>query len=99
MSYVFGDSDLAAYRLRLLAEVFAPCTREFLKRAAPGRYRQAVDLGCGPAYSTHLLAETLRCDRAVGIDSSEHFISLARRSATDTMRFWLHDFTTVPFPA
>src|SRR5213082_3406201 len=98
MSYAFGDSDQAAYRLGLLAEAFAPCTRGFLERAAAGQYAQIVDLGCGPGYSTHLLAETVRCERVVGIDSSAPFISLARQSATASMAFCLHDFTRVPFP-
>jgi trans-aconitate 2-methyltransferase len=98
MSYAFGDSDLAAYRLSLLAEVFAPCTRAFLRLAAPVDLSQVVDLGCGPGHSTHLLAETLRCDQVVGIDSSENFIAMARQTASETMRFCLHDFTSVPFP-
>jgi trans-aconitate 2-methyltransferase len=98
LSYVFGDSDLAAERLRLLAEVFAPCTREFLQGSAPGRYGLAVDLGCGPGYSTRLLRETVDCERVVGIDSSTHFIGLARESAGPGMEFCVHDFTGVPFP-
>jgi SAM-dependent methyltransferase len=98
MSYLFSDTDLAARRLRLLGKVFGPSTEALLRDAGVGRPRLAVDLGCGPGYSTHLLARTLRCDRAVGLDKSEHFVELARQTATEEVSFCLHDVTHVPFP-
>jgi len=33
--YLFGDTDLAAERLRVLADVFAGTTRDFLLAATP----------------------------------------------------------------
>jgi SAM-dependent methyltransferase len=98
MSYLFADTDIAARRLQLLGEVFGPSTKALLRDAVLSRPRSAVDLGCGPGYSTHLLAETLRCDRAVGLDNSERFIELARETATEKVSFCLHDVTQVPFP-
>src|SRR5207244_1657699 len=74
VSYAFGDSDLAAYRLQQLAVVFAPSTREFLLREGLPQCRQAVDLGSGPGCTTHLLAETLGCERVVGLDCSPRFV-------------------------
>ncbi len=99
MTYVFGDTDLAARRLALLAETFAGSSRAFMREAGDGRPRMAADLGCGPGYSTHLLADTLAPDHTVGLDNSESFLRLARATATDGVSFRLHDITTVPFPS
>lgn len=96
--YLFGDSEVAGQRLRVLAEAFAPATRRFVREAGLARPRLAVDLGCGPGYSTHLLAEALGCDRVVGLDISRRFIARAGRTATDRVSFRRHDVTSVPFP-
>jgi trans-aconitate methyltransferase len=76
-TYTFGDSEVAARRLELLAQAFAASSSEFLNRAVTGRPRLAVDLGCGPGYSTAFLSDALDCDRVVGLDNSERFIALA----------------------
>jgi trans-aconitate 2-methyltransferase len=96
--YLFGDSDVAARRLRVLAEVFADSTRPFLLHAATGPRHLAVDLGCGPGFTTQLLASVLACDSVVGLDNSQHFITLAREMTTATVSFHLHDVASVPFP-
>lgn len=98
MHYLFGDTDLAARRLEVLAEVFAESTRAFLLAADIDRQRLAVDLGCGPGYSTHLLSDLLECDHVAGLDRSEHFISLAQKTKEENVSFHLHDVATVPFP-
>lgn len=95
--YAFGDTDLAAGRLALLAEVFAGPTRAFLAEAAARPVELAVDLGCGPGYTTRLLAETLQPERTVGLDSSRHFLEMAREGAGG-LQFMAHDITVVPFP-
>jgi trans-aconitate 2-methyltransferase len=92
--YAFGDTDRAARRLALVAEVFEPPTRRLLedgagalaagaarrdRTATAGAVDLAVDLGCGPGHTTRLLAETIRPRRAVGLDSSPAFVDLARR--------------------
>ena len=99
MQYLFGDSDLAARRLLLLADVFAPTTRAFLADAVTEPPRLAADLGCGPGRTTHLLSEMTGCERAVGLDNSHHYIDLASRTASAGVSFHLHDVATVPFPA
>lgn len=96
MKYLFGDSDIAARRLEVLAEVFAEPTRAFLVDAVSGAPGLVVDLGCGPGYTTHLLADVLECDRVAGLDNSEHFVSIAQK--TEKVSFCVHDVTSVPFP-
>ncbi len=98
MTYAFGDTDLAARRLALLAETFAQSSRAFMGEAHVGP-RLAGDLGCGPGYSTHLLASTLEPAHTRGLDNSESFLDLARPTASDTVSFRLHDITTGPFPS
>ncbi|MXX18751.1 MAG: class I SAM-dependent methyltransferase [Dehalococcoidia bacterium] len=98
MTYAFGDTDLAARRLALLAETFAQSSRTFLVEAAHTGLRLAADLGCGPGYSTHLLAGTLEAAHTTGLDNSDSFLDLARPTASETVSFRLHDITTGPFP-
>lgn len=96
--YLFGDTELAARRLEVLAGAFAAPSRAFIAEAADRRRDLAVDLGCGPGYTTHLLAEASQCALAVGLDNSDHFVRLAETTATATVSFRLHDVTMVPFP-
>src|SRR2546427_7593924 len=98
MPYLFGDTDIAAQRLRLVAEVFAQASRAFLREVTIAKPSLAVDLGCGPGFSTHLVAETLQCDHAAGLDNSQHFIGLAQETGTERVSFYLHDVRSVPFP-
>ncbi len=98
MRYLFGDSDLAAQRLAVLADVFAESSRSFLLDAGIGAPHLALDLGCGPGYSTHFIADVLPCHQVVGLDNSDHFIALAKKSKTESVSFYLHDITAIPFP-
>ena len=99
MGYAFGDTDLAARRLALLAETFAESSRTFMRQSVDRRLAIAADLGCGPGYSTHLLAGTLAPDHTVGLDNSESFLDLARATASEKVSFRLHDITTGHFPS
>jgi len=98
VSYLFGDTDKAALRLQVLADVFAEPSRAFLQEVVDMPPRLVLDLGCGPGYTTHLLAQTTRCVEAIGLDSSEHFVTLAERTETERVWFMRHDVTQVPFP-
>lgn len=98
MSYLFKDTDLAAYRLQVLAEVFAPASRAFLHDIVNTTPQVAVDLGCGPGYTTRLLADATRSVQTIGLDNSEHFLTLARRNAPERIAFVRHDITQAPFP-
>ena len=96
--YLFGDSEVASHRLRVVAEVFAKSSRRFLRAAAPDRPNLAVDVGCGPGYTTRLVADVLRPLRTVGIDRSEAFITEARRASGSNVSYLAHDAAAVPFP-
>lgn len=99
MTYLFSDTELAARRLQVLADVFAPASRAFLHDVLPAEPSFALDLGCGPGYTTRLLAETTHAKRTIGLDNSEYFVSLAREMhATAQIEFLCHDITQLPFP-
>ncbi|MBI3970701.1 MAG: methyltransferase domain-containing protein [Chloroflexi bacterium] len=98
MQYLFSDTDVAARRLQVVTQVFAEATKPFLLEVGPRRPRLTYDLGCGPGFTTHLLADTLECERVVGLDTSPHFLTLARQRATSRTAFALHDVTALPFP-
>jgi trans-aconitate 2-methyltransferase len=96
--YTFGDSDLAAGRLAVVADVFAASSRRFITRAAPDSTGVAVDLGCGPGFTTHLVAQASGASHTTGLDSSGPFLEIAGRTATATVDFRRHDVTVTPFP-
>jgi len=97
--YTFGDSDLAAQRMALVAEVFGPSSRALLERAVPPGAGNALDLGCGPGHSTRMLAEVCRPRRTLGLDGSERYVELARATTPDpAVGFVQHDVTRLPLP-
>jgi SAM-dependent methyltransferase len=98
MQYQFGDQDLAARRLEVVARVFETTTRELLQRVRPLRTRMAVDLGCGPGFTTRLLADVLGCEHVAGLDTSERFLAIAREQSDPRLRFHRHDVMETPFP-
>jgi SAM-dependent methyltransferase len=97
-AYQFGDSDLAAERLGEVARVFRDSSADFLHRVTDQTYRQGVDLGCGPGFTTRLLAEVLGAARTIGVDRSAHFLDLARRQDSPGIDYFEHDVCSAPFP-
>jgi trans-aconitate 2-methyltransferase len=97
-AYTFGDGHTAGERLALLASVFDPTTAAFLGEAVTDRPRLALDLGCGPGFTTRLLAGLTGAERTVGLDASGAFVRRARMDAPAGMSFEVHDVTHVPFP-
>jgi trans-aconitate 2-methyltransferase len=95
--YTFGDSEMAARRLAEVAAVFEAPTRAFLGREGRGLVEVAVDLGCGPGYTTELLARCLRPRRLAGLDRSQAFLERARR-LVPAASFHVHDVTRTPLP-
>ena len=77
--YTFGDSELAAARLRLLANVFEPGSARLLARLADPGGELALDLGCGPGYTTELLAEHVAAKSVIGLDQSPRLLEQATR--------------------
>jgi SAM-dependent methyltransferase len=98
LGYAFGDVDLAAERLHLLDRVFVEPSRSLLGVVPPGSIELAVDLGCGPGWSTRLVRDTLRPARTVGLDTSPSFLETARASGPPDTGWVVHDVTSVPFP-
>lgn len=96
--YTYGDSDLAAERLALVAAAFEPTTRLFLEQVAPRAPRLAVDLGCGPGSTTRLLHEVTGAAKTVGLDASVAYVERARSLAPVDVTFEVHDATALPLP-
>lgn len=97
-TYTFGDSPTAADRLRVLAAVYEPATRDLLGRWAPEGPEHAVDLGCGPGYSTRLLRDVTGARRTTGIERSPEFITRARADDTRGIVIVAHDVADLPLP-
>jgi len=95
--YSFGDDDPALERLRLVAAAYAPVSGPFLAAHAPGGAARALDLGCGPGFSTELLAERCAPQTLVGLDASPAFVEAARARVPQA-RFEIHDVAAVPLP-
>jgi trans-aconitate 2-methyltransferase len=101
--YTFGDNDAAADRLALLARAFEPSSARLLDRVRPSRPPRAVDLGCGPGYTTALVHRTVGARDTWGLDASERLVSRARASVArdeshTAIAFAVHDVTESPFP-
>jgi SAM-dependent methyltransferase len=95
--YTFGDSDLAARRLALVAATFARTTRQFLLTRAGAAPRFAVDLGCGPGFTTELIRATVGPARILGVDISPAFVAAAaKRLADDRTRLLCADVLDLP---
>jgi trans-aconitate 2-methyltransferase len=80
-----------------VATAYDPVSRPFLEANALPRPDVAVDLGCGPAFTTELLNEVCRPETIVGIDASEVFVTVARARLPE-VRFETHDVTQLPLP-
>ena len=96
--YTFGDNLRASARLRRLAEMYEPESRELLRRSGISAPPLALDLGCGPGWSTRLLRDVLKPDRTIGLDASSVFIEEARARHDADLEFQVHDIVRIPFP-
>lgn len=98
-SYAFGDTDLAARRLAVLDQVFGPSSRTLLDDVLASPPALAYDLGCGPGYTTAMVAKVSGAARTIGFDNSAAHIDRARASASGPVEFAVHDVLALPFPA
>jgi len=96
--YTFGETDTAAQRLALLASAYQPATQAFLEEWGPSEPEHAIDLGCGPGYTTRLLHRMLRPRWTTGVDASPRFLQDAQRASEEDIGFVCHDVTQEPFP-
>jgi trans-aconitate 2-methyltransferase len=95
--YTFGDDEAAVRRLALVAAAYEPTSRTFLAAHAPTDLAVALDLGCGPGFSTQLIARTCRPRTLVGIDASSRFLAVARERVP-TAQFRVHDVAAGALP-
>jgi trans-aconitate 2-methyltransferase len=95
--YRFGIDQSAADRLRLVARAYDPVSRSFLVAHGLPRPNVAVDLGCGPGFTTELLLEACRPEATIGLDTSGVFVAGAR-ARLPGVRFEAHDVTALPLP-
>jgi trans-aconitate 2-methyltransferase len=80
-----------------VAEAYRPTSESFVTRHAPPDVGEALDLGCGPGFSTQFLARVCRPRQLLGIDASPAFIEQARQRVPDA-DFAVHDTTVTPLP-
>jgi SAM-dependent methyltransferase len=93
--YSFGDSAIAAERLAIVANAFAPTTGALLS-SLNLKPERVLDLGCGPGHSTQLLAARYPDAELVAIERSESFAKQAR-ARVPTAQVIVGDVTT-PLP-
>ncbi len=97
MKYTFGTSQIAADRLESIANFFNPLAFKFIKKYANDRANIALDLGCGPGFTTNMLYEAVKSNKTYGMDNSGEFLQKASKRFTNCI-FINHDVTKTPFP-
>jgi len=78
MRYTFGYTETAAERVRSIAEFFNPLAYEFIQKNINRPVTSATDLGCGPGFTTRMLASATQVGEIIGMDISDYFIEIAR---------------------
>ena len=95
--YTFGTSESAQYRLEEIAKFFNPRASEFIRNYINTPIDSAIDLGCGPGFTTDMLYHATHCHQVYGFDTSANFLKMASKRFKD-YTFIEHDVTQVPFP-
>ena len=81
--YTYGHSFTAADRLKRIADFFNPLSYNFIRENLGNPYGQVVDMGCGPGYTTDMLAQATQAKEVFGIDISKYFVEVARKNYPD----------------
>ncbi len=97
MKYTYGTSDKAASRLEEISKFFNPLADKFIKQYLNNDKETALDLGCGPGFTTDMLFKATKASSTYGIDNSREFLETASRRFTD-YNFIKHDVTQIPLP-
>ncbi len=95
--YTFGTDSAAASRLEKIAEHYNPLAAKTIRRFVEKPVGAAIDLGCGPGFTTHMLADATGCQQVYGIDNSREFLDMAAQRFKQ-YTFLPHDVTQAPFP-
>jgi len=95
--YTFGTNDTAANRLERLAGIFNPHSSEFIRSQVKRPVASAIDIGCGPGFTTHMLSMSVNSKEVYGMDNSEEFLVKAMDRFGDCI-FIRHDVKRTPFP-
>jgi trans-aconitate 2-methyltransferase len=95
--YTFGDDDPAVQRLALVSSAYELVSRSFLAEHSPADVDVALDLGCGPGFSTELVDDVCAPRTLIGLDSSPQFLDKAR-ARLPAARFETHDVAVTPLP-
>lgn len=84
-------------RLGAIARFFNPLATYLIAKYVPDSPSTAVDVGCGPGFTTDMLYHAAKARETYGLDESSEF--LARASAQyPNCHFIVHNITEVPFP-
>ena len=97
MRYTFGTTEAAANRLEEIAKFFNPLAHQFIRHYLSDPTSSALDLGCGPGFTTDMLSRATGCPNAYGMDKSADFLKLATARFKHCI-FIEHDVTKTPFP-
>jgi trans-aconitate 2-methyltransferase len=97
MKYTFGTDKAAARRLEEIARFFNPPAVDFIREHVRGPVGSALDLGCGPGYTTDMLSSAVDCPEVRGMDISSQFLRMAAERFPHCT-FVEHDVTKTPFP-
>jgi trans-aconitate 2-methyltransferase len=97
MRYTYGTSEAAAHRLEEIAKFFNPLAHQFIRQYLNNPTNSAIDLGCGPGFTTDMLSRATGCPNVYGIDKSADFLKLAT-ARFKQCTFIEHDVTKTPFP-
>jgi len=97
MNQTGGTFEQAAEHIKDVAAFFNPLAIPFIRQYQIGTIMNAIDLGCGPGYTTLMLAQATGCMQTYGFDNSEQFLKIARQNYP-SLSFVKHDMTAFPFP-
>jgi trans-aconitate 2-methyltransferase len=97
MRYSYGTSNAAALRLELLSGLFNPHSEAFIRNYCAGSAASALDLGCGPGFTTDMLSRASGCSKVYGMDSSDNLLAHALKNFPKHS-FIRHNVTEMPFP-
>jgi trans-aconitate methyltransferase len=78
MRYTFGTTKKAADRLGNIASFFNPLAGEFITNHINREIETALDLGCGPGFTTDMIYRALKCKKVYGFDNSKEMLEYAK---------------------